>query len=256
MKYLIIFLLFSMMCNSGCFYIGQNQAADVAQSPSSTWSELEALSIAMESFSHNLFDENSPNIKVSAMISYPATLVALERRKDARTKAGISEEEYRTTMDELAEDCLGIFIDWKKHRFVDSKGNYLRSVSQLNRLEFTMILNNNSWPCTVPVLLMDGFMVPLASFADWPCYIPDIHDIESRIFLENERGERLTPYLVWGRNNNILTLEETIVVRFEIPSIEHNFWGGSSTVWLALEGFDANIRLPFALSDNYFNVQP
>jgi hypothetical protein len=122
----------------------------------------------------------------------------------------------------------------------------------LDQLQFLLTLRNNSWPCAVPTQTLkvgnSYHQVPLATQADWPCYIPGITDLDQRILLVNDKGVSLKPRYVWGRRNNELTLEETLVVMFDLRKDGVHLFDGSENIYLVLTGFENEIRLKFPLS--------
>jgi hypothetical protein len=148
----------------------------------------------------------------------------------------------------------GLYFDPHLRRLFDSHGNYLRNAGQLDSLMLFVTLKNNSWPCNVPTILTSinnrGVMIPLmGNPADWPCYLPDITDLSTRILFATDKGRTIRPKYVWGRRNNVLSLEETLVVMFLLRDGKDHILTGAQTVYLELTGFDAKISLPFSLKE-------
>ena len=225
-----------------CFYIGKEQAEDVLQKPVTEWSSRDCLTVVLSSMRNNLFDQRSPNVKIIATPYSPPVIAALNRM--GQMKEHWSDAEMQHHIDTALALQAGLLLDWQSNRLVDLRGNYLKSDEQLDVLQFLITLKNTSWPCAVPMV----FGAPLLLSSDWPCYIPRIDDLDTRIFLENDRGVSLYPKHIWGRQRNLLTMEETLIVRFDLTGGEANFFRGTSNAYLVITGFDARIRLAFPLS--------
>jgi len=231
---------------SGCFYFGKNQAEDVLQRPVAQWSSRDCLTVLLSSMRNNLFDQQSPNIKVIATPYTPTVIAAINRMR--QTKEHWSDAEAEHQIDTSLALQAGLYFDWKTNLLVDSRGYYVRSSSQLDRFQFLLTLRNNSWPCAIPVVIAGGRMAPLTKvLSDWPCYIPGITDLDQRIFLENDRGVILKPEHVWGRKHDVLTIEETLIVLFDFKQGSVHLFEGTKNAYLVITGFDAPIRLAFPL---------
>lgn len=239
----------------GCFYVGQDRFSDIIQRPPSTWSNRDCLTVVLAAMHHNYFDQNSPNIKVMAMPYTPWVVMALNRL--SQSKQRWSDTEYEHQLDAALKGISGLYLDWDVNHFVDSRGNYLRNVGQLDSLLFMVTLRNNSWPCNVPVIsvpISSGGQTtykdaPLLSPVDYPCYIPDITDLDARIYIETDNGLTIKPRVVWGRKRNLLTLEETLLVMFPLRSGTQHLFDKTGEVYLVLKGFDAKIRFTFSMRD-------
>ncbi|MBI3364758.1 MAG: hypothetical protein HY033_07615 [Ignavibacteriae bacterium] len=246
MKNLLIIVLVTF---TGCFYFGKDQYADVLEKPPSEWSSRDCLTILTSVMVHNLNDQGA-NVQIIATPYYPSVIKAINRREQDFKHE--SEDQYQLSMDTLLKASTGLYMDWQKGSLVDAKGNYLRDRTQIDSLMFMITLRNKSWPCNIPLMLVPipgGYkMVPLASPADWPCYIPDIVDLDKRIFLQNDRGDTMKPRVVWGRKNNLLTMEETLLVMFPLRTSVGHFLQDSQNMYLTLTGFDQKIQLKFPLS--------
>jgi len=211
---------------------------------------------------HNYWRGDSPNIKVMATAYSPAVITAINRI--SQSKQHWSEGDYQYQMDTLLYHVVGLYMEWQTNRFMDPRGNYLRHPRQLDSLMFLVTLNNRSWPCNVPMVSkFIGYQgnkstggrteryqtTPLMNLSDWPCYIPDITDLDKRIYLKNDNGLTLKPKYVWGRRNNQLTMEETLLVMFPLRNGTEHFFDKTEDVYLVIEGFDADIRLRFPVAD-------
>ena len=146
--------------------------------------------------------------------------------------------------------AAGLYPDRDSRRNVTGRGNYVRDPADIDSLLILVSLKNKSFPCSIPIVnkqARDGtfIQVPIASLSEWPCYIPDIGDIDSRIALQNERGDTLHAKYVWGRRNQQLTLEETLFAMFSLREGSRHFLAGSKHLKLLVTGFDT--KLNFAL---------
>src|SRR6266571_970897 len=84
---------------SGCFYIGQNQAGDVMQRPSSQRSAEECLTVIIDAMNHNIFDQGTPDIKVIVTPFYPTVITAINRTAQASVATlvdGIEDAGYKS----------------------------------------------------------------------------------------------------------------------------------------------------------------
>jgi hypothetical protein len=240
---------------SGCYYFGKNQYADVVEQPSSNWDFTECLTVISAPIGHNFFDFRT-NIKASATPYYPSVVLAIQRR--AQRKMDWSESEFQANVDALMKENNGLYIDWQTNRFVDSRGNFFKEYTQIDSLMFLISLINTAWTSAnsivqVGIPIYKGgakqlipVMVPLVT-AD-QSYLPDISNIEQRIYLVNDKGKFIKPKYVWGRRNNILTNEETLFAMFYFREGEHHFLQGSDEILLLIKGFEGDIRLDFPLS--------
>lgn len=238
-----IALLVCSFLFGSCFYVGKNQLEDIVERPSSEWSSRDCLTIMMGAISHNIFDQYSPNVKVIATPYYPSVITALNRT-DQRVKH-LSEEQYRSNMDQQFQEDLGLYVDWKELRLVDGNGNYYKSVLQIDTVTFLITIENKNWPCVSPLWMFGGVITPLLGLADYPCYTPDIGHLEDSIYLYNDRGQFVRAKSVWGRQRSQLTMEETLLAKFLLRDGEQHFLTGVRKMYLGIEGFDAKVKLEF-----------
>jgi hypothetical protein len=216
----------------GCF----TPAATIVQTPSDSWSRRDCLTVMVSSMRHNLND-NASNVRAIVTPYVPKVVEAIARMQQLKSGAGL-------------------FIDRENQRkLVNAKGNYIRSPGDLDSLLFMVSLNNRSWPCNPPlhnVQIFPGIYAirPLAGIADWPCYIPEITDLDRRIFLVNARGDTLMPKFLWGRNNNVLTMEEHVFAMFDFTrGTNRGFLKEGDEVFLVIAGFDRPIHFSFPLAE-------
>ncbi len=234
---------------AGCFYIGQDRYEDILRHPSSEWSNRQCLTVILSVMGNNFLDQTTC-IRVMATPYYPAVIAAANRIGQQRTH--LSEDAYQRDMDTLLKAEVGLFMDWQKGALVDSRGNYYRDITQLDSLMFLVTIINTS-SCNIPnvsVQLKPHVFqsVPLASPSDWPCYIPDITDLENRIMLLNDKKDVLRPRVVWGKRHNQLTTDETLLIMFPLRSATGHFLDRSEHMCLLLKGFDHDINLDFSLA--------
>jgi len=250
-KYLAPFLLFlQFLILSSCFYIGQDKYDDVMKKPVTEWSTRDALTVMVSCADHNLYDITSPNIKVIATPYFPSVVLASNKVWEDRKH--ITQEEFRASVEDIAKYNAGLYYDWGKYQFVDARGNYFRGSLQLDSLMFMVHMENYSWPCVPPMYLkyIDAHWayVPVVPWVGYPCYIPDITDLEQRIYLVNDKNKFIRPKYVWGRRQNQFALPENLLVMFALRNEGHHFLEGSKKMYLVIKGFDADIKLAYDLS--------
>ncbi len=241
---------------SGCFYIGQDRYEDIIQTPSYEWSIRDGLTVILSPIAHNLYDFGSPNIKVYATPYFPSVVLAIERAEQ-RIKHW-NEEEYQKNVDKLLKEAVGMYRDWERESFVDGRGNYYKDHTQIDSMLFLITIENRSWPCNVPLITVGvpGIKIGQGRYrdiflmhpADWPCYMPDITNLEDRIFLVNGKNRFIKPRIVWGKRNNILTMPETMFAMFHFREGSYHFLDGSDEMYLVIKGFENDVKLSFPLS--------
>ena len=238
---------------------GLNPYSEITQEPSTKWSIEDCRVIVAHASSHNFFDKDS-KLVVTATPFTPLVVTALGRLQQ-KAKL-LSEAKYHGTVDELAFFNLGMFVDWEQEQYIDKHGNfYKKTISDLDSLLILLTIKNKTWPCVPPVVFISvpnkyggesvtggGGFFPLFELSDWPCYAPDITDLEDRIFLENWKKERLTPRFVWGRKHTILNKEETLYAMFPLRQGTSHFLEKCQTMYLVITGFENIVRLKFDLS--------
>ncbi|MBI4810906.1 MAG: hypothetical protein HY800_05600 [Ignavibacteriales bacterium] len=214
----------------GCIYFSSNQYDIITRRSSTEWDYHDALTIIAASMSHNYFDIYT-SIKVIATPYYPSVIIAIQR--NAQLANRWKDEEFRFNTDMLLRDNVGIYIDWETNRFVDSRGNFFCDKLQIDSLMFLIRIDNKRWPI----------------------YIPDITNLEDRIFLVNDKGKFIKPKYVWGKRRDQLTMHETIFAMFHFTNRKGNpleagyhFLDGSEKMYLIVKGFEMDIKLAFPLS--------
>lgn len=246
----------SLVNLSGCFYVGKDTYLDIVQRPYTEWSERDVLTVIAEPAAHNYFDFRT-NIKVCATPYYPSVILAIQRA--AQRIHHWDEFEFRMNVEQLLKENTGMYYDWESQRFVDPKGNFLKSPLQFDSLMFLITLENRAWssqnsmqrvivtrdPSDVTGKSALTAMVPLIGFDQ--VYLPEISDLQERIYLCNGRGKKIKPKYVWGRRHNFLTLEETLFAMFPLRDGSRHFLDGCEEMELIVTGFETTIALKYPL---------
>lgn len=243
--------ILAVLCLSGCFYFGGDQYFDVLQKPSVDWNSREDLTVLISPTAHNLYDFGSPNVKVIATPYYPSVIIGIGRARQRLVH--LSEQEFKTYTEGLAQDDLGMYIDWEKNAFVDSRGNYFRNPLQVDSLLFLVTIHNNGWPPTIvygPRRWIDehGRVHWSSTLIAAGMYQADTTHLEDNIYLVNDKDKFIKPKFVSGKRHDFLTLDETLFIMFQLRNGEHHFLDGSENMYLVIKGFEKDIRLTFPLS--------
>jgi hypothetical protein len=259
-------LLLWLLLMSGCFYIGQDDFDDLVKRSPDTWSTRDCLTIIMGATRHNLLDHSCPNIKVVATVYSPFVIMANYRRAHilgrhdrhtistevppAESIVSMADSEYVSFLDVLMQEETGFYYDWQTDRYVDSKGNYVKSYVQVDSLTFFIAIENKAWPCVSPILLPEPGkpMIPLWKLSDSPCYLPDISNLENQIYLVNDQNKFIRPMMVWGKRQHQLMATENLIAKFRISKGEYHFLEHSNHMRLVIDGFDSKIMLDFPVS--------
>ncbi len=235
---------------SGCF---TNYDAILVH-PSSEWSSRDCINVMMDGMSSNIAPKNTTIRVIATLYSFPVILAI--NRNDQRLRH-LTEEEFRTGVERQTKEDLGLYVDWNEGKLVDGRGNYYRNAGQLDSLSLLISIENAGWPCGSIWISNQLGIAPLFSLGLDPCYMPEITDIERRIFLANDRGEMLSPMYVTGRRNDLLTMEETLFAKFPLRSADGSrphFLSRSEKIWLVIEGFTDKIRLEFPVRSLNYSV--
>ena len=269
-------ILLWLLLLSGCFYIGKDTSDDLVKRSPDTWSSRDCLTIVMAATQNNFTDQSSPNIKVVATVYSPSVIMANYRRAHifgrhhktsqlslpglppGESLESIADSEYISSLDVLMQEEAGLYFDWQTERYVDARGNYVKSFTQIDSLTFFIAIENKGWPCADPVLMpevkSDGNrlvylpMKPLLNPADYPCYLPDISNLENQIYLVNDQNKFIRPLMVWGKQQNQLMTTENLIAKFRICKDDYHFLEHSDNMRLVITGFDSKIMLGFPVS--------
>lgn len=208
-----------LLCLAGCYWVGQNTYTDIAATPSTAWSSPEVLTMIMEAGNHNLRDDRS-HIKAIVTPYYPSVIKAIGRR--AQSLYHWSEPQYKGFVNQLLRESSGMFIDWDKpaEPIYDKGLHPLGSPQQFDSLLYLLSLSNigsGSW---------------------------DISQLESNLFLVNEKGKKIAPFTVWGKRRNILAgLDETMFVKFQLRADTAHFLQGSTRYYFQIQDPDHPIKI-------------
>src|SRR5689334_6395848 len=147
-----------LLGHAGCFYFGADTVEDVVQRPPNDWSSRDCLTVIVSTTMTNLSDKNSV-IQVIATPYFPSVITAINQLQ--RTQHHWTEGEAMEHADELMRGANGLYVDWHDGRFVNARGNYYRSPTDMDSLLILIALRNMSYPCTVPILSFEGHDVPI-----------------------------------------------------------------------------------------------
>lgn len=212
--FVVIALLFV-----GCF----TKIDDLMQQSPGNWSSRESLTVVLSAMQNNYSDQGA-NVQVIGTPYYPSVIAAINQLQ--RSQLHWSDEHAKIRLDALLKTGAGLYMDWQSKRMINARGNYFRKIEDLDSLLFLISLRNKTWPS----------------------YIPDITDIDERVFLLNEQGDTLRPRYLWGRNNNQLSMEETMFARFVFRNHNEHFLRESENMYLVVAGFEHKIVLAYPLS--------
>lgn len=232
----------------GCYYLGRNTYTDIVANPSSEWSGPELYAVIMEAGNHNLRD-NRTNIKAIATPYYPSVIKAIGRR--AQIQFHWSETEYQGYVDRLLHEGSAMFVNWERddEPVYDSRLHHLDSVTQFDSLMILLTLRNTGYPPGKYIVVSTGYGFTNIPIDDKHYIPPDITHLENQIFLVNERGDSLSPMILWGRDMNYLTnIDETIFLKFRLWDKAGHFLAASKRYFLVIRGLEDNIRLELSAS--------
>jgi len=211
---------------------------------SNLWTKYDCGTVITGATSGNLADKNA-KVKVLALPFSPSVLTALTRLD--QLKQHWTADQYMRHLEDQLAIIAGVLYESKADQYYDAKGNYLNKLGQLDRMVFMVEIQNTTWPCVNPILAWSPFgqTTLFQSLTDVPCYMPDITDLDQRIFLTNERMEVVRPISVYGKKNNLLTVEENLIIIFPVSESSKGFFEGTKDITLNVAGFDCEIKLPF-----------
>jgi hypothetical protein len=153
------------------------------------------------------------------------------------------------------QEEAGLYFDWQTERYVDARGNYVKSYNQIDSLTLFIAIENKSWPC-VPTTIMpqvssSGGVMPthtLGTLANYPCYLPDITNLENEIYLVNDQNKFIRPLMVWGKQQTQLMRTENLIAKFRVRKDDYHFLEHSEHMRLVITGFDSKIMLDFPVA--------
>lgn len=215
-----ILLLFFL---NGCFYFSSRWEKEIYQKPPTQWDSRECLTVVAASMSHNLFDLRTP-IKIIATPYYPSVIMAIYKNGH---ELKFNEDQYKNDVDGLLKENAGMYYDWDSFRLIDGHGNYFKDKTQIDSLMFLVTIQNRGYS---------------------NIYMPDITNLEDKMFLVNDEKKFIKPRYVWGKRRNFLTSEESLLAMFHLRNGERHFLEKSDNMYLAIKGFGSDINLTFPLS--------
>jgi hypothetical protein len=256
LKFVILMAYCALLPNFvGCGY--KDIYTEILSRQTSEWSFEDCRLLIAHSTKHNFQSES----KVIVIVTPFTPLVVTALAKQQQMTKQLTTAEYFSYADELAYSTIGMFIDWQKNLYVDKRGNYYKKdIKQLDSLLFLITLKNITYPCISPLVIRYygssgeqsyGSIEPLFGndMSLWPCYFPDITDLERRIFLINDSNDTLKPEFVWGRKDPMLNKEEVLFVMFKFRDGDKHFLQNSKQFYLRIVGFESEIELPFEVSE-------
>ena len=199
----------------------------------SSWTARDCMTVISGNTKHNLLGYPR-NIYVMVTPYNPEVVFALSRLR--QIKESLTDEATRSMIDGLLKQGGGIYMD-EDGSFWTPRGRYSGDNDSLMLL---VSLYNHSWPCEPPKIMGIPILLP----GDMPCETPDISTIDKNLYLLNDRGEILYPKVVWGRQNNILTTQEYLLIVFDFTT-DRTFLK-SKYLRLKVDGFE-NDNCEFAI---------
>lgn len=172
----------------------------------STWTGRDGLTVAASLAQTNAADMRE-NFIVTVLPLTPDVVFSFNAMNLYRR--GWDSARANLNADALLKEFCGLFRDEQGLLWTPTKGRYT-GPADLDSLLVVVILRNRTWPCQPPTL--SG--VPLIRMADVPCDQIDIRDIDRRLYLVTAQGDTIAPAMVAGRENDTLTKEEILFVRF------------------------------------------
>ncbi len=228
-----------------CLAVGcmRSDPAEVLTRPSSEWTRIECDAVIRKAMAHNVPDKNAA-IRIFATPYSPSVVTALTRKE--QILKGLSEKEFQKSFDQMARETLGLYYDWYSSAYYDARGNFYRSRLQLDSLLFLVTIENKTYPCAIPFPIVSHRT--LAELLDWPCYTPMLADLENRIYLTNDRGDRVVPRYIWGRKGTQLMKDETLFIMFSLHAGSEHMLDGTENLYMVIRGFGDDVRLTFPVS--------
>ncbi|MGA2624312.1 MAG: hypothetical protein ABSF91_10700 [Bacteroidota bacterium] len=226
--------------------------------PPSKWSNDECRMVIGRAMANNAKD-NDASIRVFALPFTPLIITALNQEQ--RNKKQLSDDDYQMSIQQEAKECLGMHVDWQTNSYLDAKGGLYKSAMQMDSLMFLVTFDTkareNPYINVVfpggPTTSHEGVLGnPLNWTADTPA---DMGDLAQKIFLQNDKGERIKPRYVWMRKRGLLVKSESMLAMFDLQRGTTHFLQGAQEMDLVVNGFGKVVRLPFDLSSGQFEAQ-
>jgi hypothetical protein len=218
--------------NFGCTPPGELDVRQILTTPSWRWSVQQCNTIMVESTSSNVFH---PGVSTYAYVIPLLPRVIVAHCRKSQQVEHWSNAEFIENVDRQANSCLGLYYDARTGGFFDARGNAVRTIQQAKRLTFVLFVDNVSPPggITNPYLI----------------HSPDISEIESSIYLENNAKESIKATRVTGRKQSELYFEEQLNVSFDVTNEVLHFLQASTEIYFVIRDIDEGIRLKTDLSN-------
>ncbi len=231
----------------GCF----TSSDDLVQTSGKSWTKRECMTVLLSAMTHNLYD-NRTNIKVIVTPYIPRVIEAITRMDQLRDSINIDSALYDVKYDALLKSSTGLLYDWDSGlMFSTAHQRYVNSITDLDSLLFLVTMINTGYPCIPPILVDEssGSTKPLTLLSDWPCYTPDLIDLQDQIILTNDQGDTVKSKYIWGVNNRQLTTDEKLFVMFPLTDAPRkHFLGRSENITLSFKCFTPTIGYKFSIS--------
>lgn len=237
---------------AGCIPFTFDRADSIVARPVSSWSDRDCLTLVLGAMRHNFLDPDKPPVSACVTPYTPRVVLALNRM--SQIKKQWPDDVFQRHTNNLLKDAAGLYVDWERDSTLyDGKLKRLRDPSQMDSLIFVATLSNRTWPCTPPMLLTadnaSGNQTPqFMQLADWPCEVPDISNFESMVWLVNDRGDTARPSYVWGRRENSLTLDETVLMKFPLRHRGRHLLENSRQITLEMVCLKPDVKLHFPIA--------
>ncbi|TAK61918.1 MAG: hypothetical protein EPO24_05415 [Bacteroidetes bacterium] len=244
MKYVAILVLITI---TGCVH---HEFDTIVKKPVSEWSAPDCLTIMSMATSNN-FANDDARVRVIVTPFSPLVVTAFTRLQQERQR--LSAAAYHSLVEDRLLEDLGIYYDTKTGYTFDARGNYYRDEAQIDSLLILLSLENKTYPCTPPIVMVPigkekiPKMRQLMNVGDYPCYTPEITDLEKQIFLKNEKDELLQPRGVYGKRGKVFFKREQLLLLFSLRQGEKNFFDGSKRIYLTINELDGGITMEIPL---------
>jgi hypothetical protein len=231
--------------NFGCTPPGELDVRQILTTPSWRWSVQQCNTIMVESTSSNVF-HTGVSTYAYVIPLLPRVIVA-HCRKSQQVEHW-SNAEFVENVDRQANSCLGFYYDARTGGFFDARGNEVKTVQQAQRLTFAVFLDNAAPPDNMANPEFQGPRLNWTmSSQAW--HSPDITQIESNVYLENQKKESIKATRVSGRKQAELVGEEQLTVGFDVTNDVLHFLQTSTDIYLVVRDLDDGIRVKTDLSN-------
>jgi hypothetical protein len=234
-----VLLLAGPIVGIGCWDPGRSlETSDILKKPSTEWTQAECTALLADRLTNNTLKKDV-SVYAYVLPCTPTVLMAYNRRKQHEDH--LTESEFSENLDRMTRYCLGMVYDPDSGRFLDNHGNTFHTIQQAGTLFMIVYLDNR-----IGVENLFNPQIPGLDFNFMQ--LPDLTDIDRKVYLENDAGEKITPFYVKGRHHPYLYREEELHVLFRCTDDMKHFLQHSTKVNFVLEGFGRPIELPLDLT--------